>query len=102
MDSNSLWDAKRAAVSADFGEGLSRALQSFQQVEHGVPTAGAAPEIKFSPDKLQELQKQYTEEAGKLWLQGLQGAPASPPTSALRGMAGPATRWPPFLPQPTC
>ena len=85
MDSDSLWTQSAQQFQQIFGEGLSRALQSFQQVEHGVPTAGAAPEIKFSPDKLQELQKQYAEEAGKLWLQGLQGAPAQPADKRFAG-----------------
>ena len=85
MDSDSLWTQSAQQFQQIFGEGLSRALQSFQQVEHGAPTAGATPEIKFSPDKLQELQKQYADEAGKLWLQGMQGAPAQPADKRFAG-----------------
>ena len=85
MDSDSLWTQSAQQFQQIFGEGLSRALQSFQQAEHGAPAAGATPEIKFSPDKLQELQKQYADEAGKLWLQGLQGAPAQPADKRFAG-----------------
>ena len=79
MDSDSLWAQSAQQFQQIFGESWSRALQSFQQIEpQGV--AGTASEIKLAPDKLQELNKQYVEEAGKLWLQGLQGVPAPQPS----------------------
>ncbi|MDY0108031.1 MAG: class I poly(R)-hydroxyalkanoic acid synthase [Giesbergeria sp.] len=85
MDSNSVWAQTAQQFQQIFGDGWSRALQTLQPMEAGAGAAGPAPDIKFSPEKLQELQKQYVEEAGKLWLQGLQGAPVKPADKRFAG-----------------
>jgi len=74
MDTDSLWAQSAQQFQQLFGEGWTKALQSLPQAEPGA--AGAAPAVKIAPEKLQALQQQYVEEAGKLWLQGLQGTPA--------------------------
>jgi polyhydroxyalkanoate synthase len=57
-------------------QGWEKALESFQSLGKG-PQAGAPweplalPRFSFSPAKLQELQKQYVEEATELWRQDM-------------------------------
>jgi polyhydroxyalkanoate synthase len=48
-------------------ESWNKGLQSFQAIDMG---ADAPPAIRFAPDKLQALQKQYVEEALDLFSQG--------------------------------
>ena len=85
MDSNSVWAQSAQQFQQIFGDGWARALQSLQPTQGAAGAAGPAPDIKFSAEKLQELQQQYMEEAGKLWLQGLQGAPAQPADKRFAG-----------------
>ena len=54
-------------------EGWMKALASFQTL--GTQGGAAAPQLSFSPDKLEALQKQYMTEATELWNQSLHGAP---------------------------
>ena len=77
MDSDALWAQSAQQFQQIFGETWQRALQSFQSIETAAPP-GDVPALKLAPDKVQALQAQYMEEAGKLWLQGLQGAPEKP------------------------
>ena len=77
MDSDALWAQSAQQFQQIFGETWQRALQSFQSMDSSA-TADEAPAIRLAPDKVQALQSQYMEEAGKLWLQGLQGAPEKP------------------------
>ena len=62
-------------------EGWSKAVQSFQGLDlvgagsglpsiPGLPSGATAPEIHFSPEKLQELQQQYTKDAMALFSEG--------------------------------
>ena len=64
-------------------ESWNKGLQSFQAINAG---EGAAPTIHFSQDKLAELQKQYVEDAAKLF--GKDGA--APAASGDRRFAGAA------------
>jgi polyhydroxyalkanoate synthase len=53
------------------GDGWAKALHSFhpldQQYAANISGAGELPTLTFSPDKLQTLQKQYMEDAMRLW-----------------------------------
>ncbi len=69
--------AKQAQQS--FGESWSKAMQAFQGhnlagMAPGMPTAGALPQLSFSPAKLEELQQQYLKDASELWNRGLTSA----------------------------
>ena len=61
------------------GEGWRNAFQSFQNMDLGqaakglLPPSSAPPKISFAPEKLQELQQHYLQEATKLWGQSLHG-----------------------------
>ncbi len=55
-----------------FADNWSKALTSFQTF--GGASSGA-PKLSFSPEKLEELQKQYLTEATALWNQSLQAIP---------------------------
>ncbi|MBS0407682.1 MAG: class I poly(R)-hydroxyalkanoic acid synthase [Proteobacteria bacterium] len=66
-------------MEASLRDGWSKALaqlQNFDAAELGV--AGApmqqAPQIRFAPDKLQQLQQGYLQEATELWNQSLQSS----------------------------
>ena len=74
MNSEALWAQGAQHFQQIFGDSWSKALQSFQSVNEGGHTPGAAP-VQFSPAKLQALQQQYLEDARQLWAQGLQAAP---------------------------
>ena len=84
MDSDALWAQSAQQFQQIFGETWQRALQSFQSIETAAPP-GDVPALKLAPDKVQALQAQYMEEAGKLWLQGLQGAPEKPADKRFAG-----------------
>jgi len=85
MDTDSLWAQSAQQWQQILSEGWTKALQSLPPVEHvGAAAATAAP-VKIAPEKLQALQQQYVEEAGKLWLQGLQGTPAQPSDKRFTG-----------------
>lgn len=55
-----------------FADNWNKALASFQTL--GGASSGA-PKLSFSPEKLEELQKQYLTEATALWNQSLQAIP---------------------------
>ena len=60
-------------------EGWSKAFQAFQNMDLGGVGPGlntpvtSAPQIGFSTEKLHELQRQYLQDASKLWSQSLHG-----------------------------
>ena len=56
-----------------FEQGWSQAVQSFQKMDLGSSAGAQAPQVNFSPAKLQTLQQQYLQEAQQLWAKGLQG-----------------------------
>ena len=74
MNSESPWDQSAQQFQQIFGQSWAQALQAFQKMDMGA-AAPAAPQLQFSPTKLQSLQQQYVEEAKALWAQGLSGAP---------------------------
>ncbi|MBX9935837.1 MAG: alpha/beta fold hydrolase, partial [Burkholderiaceae bacterium] len=57
-----------------FGDNLAQVLRSLQQIG-AAGTPGPVAPLKIAPEKLQQVQQQYLEEARALWNQGLQ-APA--------------------------
>jgi polyhydroxyalkanoate synthase len=81
QESPEFWAQSAQQFQQTFGENLSKAFQSFQNMDLG--TAGPSlatpspqpPQINFSPEKLQELQQQYLKDATGLLTQGVQGLP---------------------------
>ena len=71
------WTQAAEQFQQSMTEGWSKALQSFQTMDLGAvgnsfpPNGQKAPEIQFSPDKLQSLQKQYMSEAMDLFGHGM-------------------------------
>ena len=69
-------------VQHSFGDSWQKAMQSFQSLNFSdaavAPATGtaAAPQLRFDPEALEVLQKQYLADATELWNQGLQGVPA--------------------------
>ncbi|MBU6466307.1 MAG: class I poly(R)-hydroxyalkanoic acid synthase, partial [Burkholderiales bacterium] len=75
MSSDSLWAQSAQQFQEIFGESWQRVLHAFEQIElPAVAGAEAATSIHLAPDKLQALQKQYVDEAAKLWAEGLQAS----------------------------
>lgn len=78
-----------------FTQSWSKALESFQGMDLGSAGAGfpamaeKAPEIHFAPEKLQELQQQYLQDAMGLFSQGL-AHPTQAPANTDRRFAAPA------------
>ena len=76
------WSQSAQQFQQMFGDGMAKAMQSFQGLGHGQMGAVGSPDsstapLRFAPDKLQALQQQYMQDAIALWTQGLQGVPAS-------------------------
>ncbi len=79
QDLPEFWAQSAQQFQQVLNESLTSAFQSFQNMDLGA--AGAAvtspaaksPSINFSPEKLQELQQQYLQDAAGLWAQSLQG-----------------------------
>ena len=75
-----------------FTHSFSKALESFKGLDVGGAGAGfpalpeALPEVRFAPERLEALQKSYTDEALKLFTQGMTQAP----TLSDRRFAAPA------------
>jgi polyhydroxyalkanoate synthase subunit PhaC len=70
-----------AQMGEGFQQSLSKswgqAMQHFQTIDLGglkSSAAAAAPQLQFSPDKIQALQGQYFKEASDLWNQSLQNS----------------------------
>ena len=67
-----------------FTQHFAKALESFKGLDlsaagAGLPAGAApAPEMRFAPERLEALQKTYTEEALQLFSKGLTHAPALP------------------------
>jgi polyhydroxyalkanoate synthase len=102
MDQESLWAQGAQQWQKMWGEGWAQALQTCNPPGRRC-TGAKLPEIRFSNDKLQALQQEYVQEAGKLWQQALQGARRLlGVTSVLRETAGPPTPWRPTRRRPTC
>ena len=80
-DTPEFWAQAGQQFQQSLTEGWGKAIQSLQNLDLGAlgaqaPQAPAAQApVKFSPDKLQELQQQYLQDAAKLWTEGMQGAP---------------------------
>jgi polyhydroxyalkanoate synthase len=70
------WTQAAQQFQASMSDGWAKTLQSFQGFGAGSGDATKAPDITFSPDKLQALQRQYLEEAMGLFGQGFK-VPAS-------------------------
>ncbi|MDO8448219.1 MAG: class I poly(R)-hydroxyalkanoic acid synthase [Rhodoferax sp.] len=83
-DSQEFWPQSAQQFQQTLSEGWIKAFQSFQNMDLGSAGAPLAaptskpPQIRFSPEKLQELQQQYLKDAAGLWMKSLQGA--TPPS----------------------
>jgi polyhydroxyalkanoate synthase len=82
-DSPELWAQSAQQFQKVLSESWANAFQSFQNMDLGAAGIPAAkpvaepPVIRFAPEKLQQLQQQYLQEAAGLWEQSLHGtAPA--------------------------
>ena len=80
-DTPEFWAQAGQQFQQSLTEGWGKAIQSLQNLDLGAVGANAphaptaqAP-VNFSPEKLQELQQQYLQDAAKLWTDGMQGTP---------------------------
>jgi polyhydroxyalkanoate synthase subunit PhaC len=70
------WAQAAQQFQQSMGDSWSKAVQSFKGLDLGSAAAalpgasGSAPEIQFAPDKLQELQQQYMQDAMALFAEG--------------------------------
>ena len=75
------WAQSAGQFQQSFGESWAKAMQSLQALSPDGFGAGAgaqgaaAPQIKFSPEKLEALQQQYLQDAMSLWTAGQPNAP---------------------------
>ncbi|MFT6589755.1 MAG: polyhydroxyalkanoate synthase [Rhodoferax sp.] len=78
-DSPDLWAQSAQQFQQSLSEGWTKALQSFQNMDLGAAApiaSGAEPQasvIRFSAEKMKELQVAYFKDAASLWTQDLQG-----------------------------
>jgi polyhydroxyalkanoate synthase subunit PhaC len=82
VNSEADWTRAAQQFQQTFGDSWTKALQSFQNMDLGAAGKGMAPmgnmtPLSFIPEKLQELQQRYLQEAGQLWNQGLHASPVS-------------------------
>ena len=74
-----IWSQSAEQLQKAFSDNWTTAMQALQgMAPTALPAGGAAspaalPEIRFSPEKLQELQQQYVREASELWSKALEG-----------------------------
>jgi polyhydroxyalkanoate synthase len=73
MNTDSLWGDGAQQLQQMFTNNWAQALQSFESMDLGSTKAPMA--LRFAPEKLQQLQSRYLEEATALWQKGLQGTP---------------------------
>ena len=78
-NASEVWLQSAQNLQKSMAESLSKAFESFQNMDLGeastklmAPTA-KAPQIKFSAEKLQELQQQFLADAAELWANSAQG-----------------------------
>jgi polyhydroxyalkanoate synthase len=97
MNSQANWASSTQQLQQTFAESWQKAMQSLQSIDpaelvKGMKAAGMGampsmpampdmpqmpPNIKFTPAKLETLQKQYLEEAAALWTQSAKGTQGS-------------------------
>jgi polyhydroxyalkanoate synthase len=79
QESPEFWAQSAHQFQQTLSESWTQALQSLQNIDLGTAGPGLAaptgkpPAIKFSPEKLQELQQQYLKDAAGLWTEGVHG-----------------------------
>ncbi len=78
-NASEVWLQSAQNLQKSMAESLSKAFESFQNMDLGeastklmAPTA-KSPQIKFSAEKLQELQQQFLADAAELWANSAQG-----------------------------
>ena len=84
LDPSQNWAQAAQQFQQNMEESFKNAFQSFQNMDLGglqPKVAGQSnlptpPQIKFSPERLQELQQQYLKDVADLWNQSLKGTPA--------------------------
>ena len=74
MNSEPDWVLATQQFQQNLGDTWTRALQGMGGAMPGMPSI---PQLTFSPEKLQALQKAYMDEAAQLWNQGLKASPAA-------------------------
>ncbi len=80
------WAQSAEQFQKSFADSWASAMQSFQTLAPqgfgsgglGQGAGAAAPQIKFAPEKLAELQQQYLQDAMGLWMSGQPGQPSAP------------------------
>ena len=77
MNSEGNWAEAARQFQNNLGEGWTKALASMQGMPLAAPGAAPLPQLTFSQDKLEALQKAYLSEAAELWNQGLTLHPPS-------------------------
>ena len=74
-----IWGQSAEQLQKAFADNWTTAMQALQGMAPAALPDGVAhppsalPEIKFAPEKLQELQQQYLREASELWSKALEG-----------------------------
>ena len=70
------WSQMGEGFQNNLTKSWGEAMRHFQTIDLGGLKSGheAAPMVKFSPQKLQDLQAQYFKDASDLWNQGLQNS----------------------------
>ncbi len=73
MDSDAQWAEGARQFQRLFGDSWAQALKSMQPVDLGALSTATQPHapVRFVPEKLAALQRQYIEEARALWSAGL-------------------------------
>ena len=79
QDNKDMWSESAAQWQEQMRDGWAGAMQAMQSLmlpmQSGLPQVPeqTATGLRFSSDKLQQLQRQYLHEAGQLWSEALQG-----------------------------
>ncbi|MEY4976639.1 MAG: Poly-beta-hydroxybutyrate polymerase [Pseudomonadota bacterium] len=71
------WTQMGQGFAQNLSQSWQQAMKHFQNMDlGGLPAAGGAdvPTLKFSPQKLQDLQTQYMQDATEIWNQSLMGS----------------------------
>jgi len=77
QNASELWTQASQQLQQSLSDGWTKAMQSLQSLDLGAAgagfpaPAGPPPEIRFAPERLQDLQKKYLEDAVGLFSQGL-------------------------------
>ena len=87
MNSDASWAEGARQFQQMASDGWNKMLQALQPMDLGAMTTAVQPQapVRFSPDKLAALQKQYMEDARALWGQSLQPQAKAPADKRFAG-----------------